>query len=67
MLENERWTVAVRRNENGERHREVIIAVESLRGRTAIFNKNSGLLLSSFDVSFEVCYSLKLSLKQFFD
>ena len=67
MLENERWTVAVRRNENAERHREVIIAVESQRGRTAIFDKNSGLLLSSFDASFDVCYSLKFSLKQFFD
>lgn len=56
VLENEHWNIASRRNANEERHREIIIAVESLKGRTAIFDRNTGLLLSSFDVSFDVCY-----------
>ena len=66
ILENERWTIAVRHNPNADRYREIIIAVESAKGRTVIFDRDSGLLLSSFDVSFDSCYSLKLAIARFF-
>ena len=67
ILENERWTIAIRANRDPDRNRGMVIAVESERGRTVIFDKNSGLLLSSFDVSFDVCYRLKQILAQYFN
>ena len=65
-LENEHWTISSRRNGILKGH-EIVIAFEDLKGRTAIFDKNSGLLLSSFDVSFDICYELKYRFPQYFD
>ena len=40
-------------------------AAESLKRQTAIIDKNSGSILVSFDVSSDVCDSLKLRIAEF--